>query len=200
MATETGRTVDRKLNRLYRNRGETEATKKLTGNVQFVILETISGGHRVEADLARLFPEGRLPDPCMAMAGLAFGMNTVLGNEIAGKDASDPVALATLMQDRLDAIYDGEWSEGRQGPRTKYVLEAWAADARDRGKNVTPESIEKMRSKIEAGETSTKDLLNDPQINAWYRKHEADRAVAKFNTAKAAAEAAGATTSKFDPD
>jgi hypothetical protein len=200
MATEPTRTVDRKLNRLYRNRGEAEATKKLSGNVQFVILETISGGHRVEADLFRLFPEGQVPEPCMAFAGLAFGMNTVLGNEIAGKDASDPLALATMMRERLDAIYDGEWSEGRQGPRLRHVLEAWAADARERGKTVTAESIEKMRQKIEAGDTSTKDLLNNPAINAWYQKHKADRAIAEFEKAKAAAAAAGTTGSQFDPE
>lgn|SRR5574342_716140 len=202
MAVTEGRTVDRKLNRLYRNRGETEPTKKLSANVQFVILESLAGGGRVEADLERLFG-GKLPEPCMGMALAAFGANTVLGNEIAGKDASDPAALMTMISDRLEAIYDGEWSEGRQGPRTKHVLEAWAADARERGKTVTAESIERMKSKIEAGETTTKDLLNQPGINAWYQKHAAERAIAKFEAAKAAAAAAanaGTTTSQFDPD
>jgi hypothetical protein len=200
MATETGRTVDRKLNRLYRNRDEAEPTKKLGPHVRWVILESIAGGGRVETDLFKLFPEGQVPEPCMGMTGLAFGMNTVLGNEIAGKDSSDPAALMALIRDRQEAIYDGEWSEGRQGPRTKHVLEAWAADARDRGKTVTAESIERMRQKIEAGETSTKDLLNTPSINVWYQKHKAERQVAEYERAKTAAAASGATQSQYDPD
>lgn len=189
-ATETSRT----LKRLYRNR-DGEITKRLSESVEAVIIETIHGGHRVEAELSLLFPT--MPEPCMGLAAAAFGLNTVLGNEIAGKDKSDPAALAQLMQERFEAITEGEWSEGRQGPRIKDVLNAWASDAKERGKPVTDASIEKMRQRLLSGEVSTKDLLNQSTVNAWYQKLKAEAAVAKFNAAKAAAEGAG-TASKFD--
>lgn len=196
--TETeGRTVERTLRRLYRNR-DGEVTKRLSDQVAGVILETISGGHRVDADLAQLFG-GSLPEPSMGLCAAAFGMNTVLGNEIAGKDKSDPAALATAISERLGAIYEGEWSEGRQGPRIKDVLEAWKADATERGKVVSEAGYEKMRQRLLAGEVQKQDLLNIPQINAHYLKAKAEKALAAFQGAKAAAESTG-QASAFDPE
>lgn len=194
------KTTERTLLRLYRNRGEQEPTKRLSQDVQFVILETIAGGHRVEADLLKLFPTD--PGPCMGLASAAFGMNTVLGNEIAGKDKSDPVALAQMMRDRLEAIYEGEWSEGRQGPQVKHVLAAWAADAEQRrGKPTSPEAIETMRQKLLTGEVQSKDLLNQTGINAHYQHAKALRAIADADKAKAAATAAPTSDpSKYDLD
>lgn len=208
MADTTDATT-RTLKRLYLDR-DGNVTKKLGENVVAVILETVSGAHRTHADLAALFPDG-LPNPCMGLAAAAFGLNTVLGNEIAGKDKSDPMALATLIRERWEAIREGEWSEGRQGPRIKDVLLAWAEDAKERGLPITEDGllslrggkpstdsgIEKMRAKLMAGEVQAKDLLNRPAVNAWYQKAKAEKAAAEFERAKAAA-ATSDQTSQFD--
>ena len=190
----------RTLRRLYQNR-DGEVTKRLSDQVAATILETVNGGHRVEAHLAKLFPEGKLPDPCMGLAAAAFGMNTVLGNEIAGKEKDDPAALAGMIQDRWETIVEGEWSEGRGGPRSKDILDAWKRDAEDRGKTVTEAAIEKMRQRLLTGEVNSKDLLNVPSINAWHEKIKTDRQNERFNAALAAAKAAGGTeANRFDED
>lgn len=196
--TETEGKVERTLRRLYQNR-DGEITKRLSDQVSHVVLETISGGHRVVADLARIFG-GSLPEPSMGLCAAAFGMNTVLGNEIAGKDKSDPQALATAISERLEAIYEGEWSEGRQGPRVKEVLDAWAADAIARGKAVTDDKREVMRQRLLAGEVTSKDLLNIPTINAQYQRAKAERAIAIAQAAQAQAAGTRDAASKFDPD
>lgn len=198
----TGETSEKRhLKRLYRNRGETEATKQLSGEVQFVTIETINGGQRVDCDLFQLFPAGQVPEPCMAMAGLAFGINTVVGNAVAGKDKDDPAEVARLMQARWDSILDGEWSEGRQGPTTKAVLEAWAEDATNRGKQITAESIAKMKAKIVAGEVTIKQLLDNPGIQVCYQAQVVRKQQEKLNEAQQrAANAGGAATTAFDVD
>lgn len=199
MAMTSETSEKRHLKRLYRNRGETEATKQLSGDVQFVTIETINGGHRVDCDLFALFPTGQVPEPCMAMAGLAFGINTVVGNAVAGKDKDDPAEVARLMQARWDSILDGEWSEGRQGPTTKAVIDAWAEDAQNRGKVITEESKAKMKAKIMAQEVTVKQLLDNPGIQVCYQAQLMRKAQEKLQEAQAKAANAGGATS-FDVD
>lgn len=190
----------RHLKRLYRNRGETDATKQLSGDVQYVVIETIVGGHRVECDLFALFPNGQVPEPCMALAAMAFGVNTVVGNAVAGKDKDDPAAVAALMQARWDSILDGEWSEGRQGPTTKAVLEAWAEDAQNRGKVITAESIAKMKAKIVAQEVTVKQLLDNPGVQVCYQAQTVRKAQEKLREAQERAGASQTTAATFDVD
>lgn len=196
MASVTNTPKARTLNRLYRLRGATEPTKKLTQEVETVVIETISGGHRITMDLADLFPDG-LPPPCMGLAAAAFGLQTVIGNEIAGADKTDPQALADEMESRWEEIKSGTWSEGRSGPRINDVLDAWAADARERGMPVTDASIARMRERLLSGEVSPKDLLNQPAINAQHQAILTKRSMERLEKAKAAAAQAG-SSSKYD--
>jgi hypothetical protein len=196
MAIETQRSEKAKLNRLYKTR-DGEVTQKLDENVTGVLWETIKGGLRVEIDLEPLFPNG-LPEPCVGLAAAAFGLNTSVGNVVG--PMSDPVEMAKAMQARVDVIMDGEWRGGREtGPRTKYVLEAWAEYFSGQGYTVTEAATEKMRAKIVGGETSTKELLDDPAIRAIYDRKEAERAIAASKASAAKAEGAKAS-SKFAPE
>lgn len=186
---------ERKLDRLYQNR-DGEVSKKLTKDVYKVLLQPKGGTTRVEADIATLFPNGALPEPCIALQALAFGLNTVLGNAVAGKDGS-PEELAAMIQDRWDAIAEGEWSEGREGPRLTLVIDAWAADFESRkGTPASEEQKANLRAKLESEEYTTKDLLKDAGINAAYQNILAQRAIARAKEAQAAA--AGAEVGKFD--
>ncbi len=188
----------RHLRRLYRNTGETDATKELSGDVEFVIIETINGGHRVECDLKALFPEGAFPPPCMGRAAAAFGLNTVVGNAVAGKDKDDPEEVHRMMQARWDSIAGGEWSEGRQGPLTADVIAAWAADAINRGKQVTDASREAVKAKLKSGEWSVKGLLDIPGIQVEYQKAIVAKQQAKL--AEAQAKAGTGDTTSYDID
>lgn len=194
---ESKETTGRHLKRLYRNR-DGEVTKQLSENVEAVIIETIVGGHRVEADMRKLFAE--FPPACMGLAATAFGLNTVLGNAVAGREKDDPAAVAELISRRWSAILDGEWSEGRQGPTLKMVLEAWAQDARNRGHAVTPESIAKMKAKVLAGETSRDALLANPAINVCYQELLVARQKENLAKAQAALQANTAAVQVFDPE
>jgi len=195
MAQTDGDKTPRKLRRLYKFR-DGEINGKLTADVTGVVWETIVGGHRVECELAKLFPAG-LPEPCIGLMATAFGMNTVVGNAIAGKEGT-PEELAAKLQDRLEAIEEGDWAEGREGgPRLKYILEAWATDARNRGKNVTEESIATVKAKILSGEWTGAGLLDNAGIRAAYDAAEAQRVVAKAQKSQEAA-AAAKPTSSFD--
>jgi hypothetical protein len=185
---ETG--APRKLNRLYKFR-DGKIDKGASDQVTGVVIEVKDGGHRVETDLADLFPAG-LPDPCMGLAAAAFGLQTVLGNEIAGKDLPGE-ELARLMSERRDSILDGEWSEGRTGPRLKFVLDAWSADAKERGQPVTDESIGKVKAKLLAGEWTSKQLLDKPGIRKHYDAAELSRVTARYAASKEKAEASAAT-------
>lgn len=195
--TQDNETTNRKLNRLYRHR-DGEINKKIGPTVDAVILEPIGGNDRVVAELAPLFG-GSLPADCIGLTAAAFGLNTVLGNAIAGK-AGDPATLLEHISERWESIKDGEWSEGREGPRIKYVLEAWAADvAERRGSAPTEAQVAAMRAKVEANEVSTKALLGDAGINAHYQAHAAQRAVERAKAAKAA-QANSGSQGKFDPN
>lgn len=200
MANTDTSTSSRHLKRLYRNRGDAEATKDLGPDVQYVIIETINGGHRIEADMALIFPEGHFPPPCMGLAATAFGLNTVLGNAVAGKDKDDPRAVADLIRARWDSIRDGEWSEGRQGPQLKDALAAWAMDAVNRGKTVTPDSIAKMRAKIVSGEATVKGLLDNPNIQVCYQQVLLRKQQERLQEAEAKLATPSASQVVFDPE
>lgn len=190
MAT-TSETSNRKLNRLYRHR-DGEINKKQGPTVVAVILEPIGGTGRVTAELAELFPAG-LPEPCLGLAATAFGLNTVLGNEIAGKTGTADELLEAISE-RWSVIQDGEWSEGRQGPRVKFVLEAWAANAARLGREVQESHIDAMRKKLESGDVTTAQLLSDAGIRTEYDGAEAQRKVAKFKASQEARDKAGAAS------
>ena len=181
--TEAGTDSRRRLDRMYYSRTQNPLQEgvepaKLTDQVRYVELRTKDGENRVIADLAKFCPDGQLIEPCMLLTLAAFGLNTVIGNEVAGKTGPG-IELAKLMQQRLDAIEDGEWSD-RSGPRLKYVLEAWA-DYYEERKGVRPDAsqIDGMRRKLLDGEYSVQALKDEPSIAAHMAKREAERAAAK---------------------
>lgn len=193
------KTRGEKLNRLYENR-DGEVVNKITQNVKKVIIEVIGTGERVIFDLTDISPDGQLPNECMLMAAAAFGMNTVLGNQVAG--ATDPTEMAKRIQDRAEAIIEGEWATGREGgPKLSLVVEAWKASLAARGHQVSDDQLAAMRKSIVDGEYSTKDLLADEHINAEFRSIEARVAVERAEKAKAAAVAkpAGDIDPRFLP-
>lgn len=194
---ENRETTGRHLKRLYRNR-DGEITKQLSENVEQVLIETIVGGHRVEADMRKLFVT--FPEPCMGLAAAAFGLNTVLGNAVAGKEKDNPAAVSELIASRWESILDGEWSEGRQGPTMNAVLDAWAEDATNRGHVVTAESRAKMKAKILAGGVTTKDLLDNPAIQVCYQQAIVRKQQQKLAEVQAKVSNAGDNVKVFDPE
>lgn len=182
--------TSRRLNRLYKA-ADGEVSKKLTPDVEAFIVETIQGGHRLECPLADLGP---LPPVGPARQAMAFGLNTVLGNELAGDKSTNPQGWIAKIADRWEAIKEGEWSEGRQGPRVKWIMEAWARYYTKKGKAPSEDQTAKMRKMLLAGEPTPAALLEAvPGIQIELDTLEAERAVAK---AQASKEKLGATASE----
>lgn len=193
---QASETTNRKLARLFRlSNGEVVKTSKLSQEVVAVILEPTGGGQRLTCELADLFG-GSMPEPSIGNTVAAFGLNTVLGNAVAGFNGTPDAMMAKIME-RWETIKDGEWSEGREGgPRLKYVLEAWARSVKQRrGSDATEAEIAAMKAKILADEVTTKALLDVPHIRAHYDAADAERVNAR---AKESIEAAKAAQSSDD--
>lgn len=167
-----------------------EATKKLSPDCIGVKLTVKATGEAVSVKLADLF-EGETPAPGMWVCAALFGLNTVLGNQVAGE--TDTSKMAERIADRASAIVeDKEWSSGRDGgPRMGMVIDAWALDAQAKGFTVTDELRAACKSEIQSGVTSTKDLLSDDGVNAQYQSLLLQQQQAKVDAAKAKIGSAG---------
>lgn len=184
-----GRSVERKLQRLYRNKNGEEVTK-LTGDATHCVWVVIKTKERVELEL------GALSD-AMKTCAMAFGINTSVGN-VAGP-IEDPAKMAAALRDRVETIMEGEWRSGREGgPRVKGVIEAWATYFAAKGTEVSDAQREALKAKIVAGEVTVDGLLGIPGIKAAYDKAIADEA-AKRAAESAAAATGDADASAFDP-
>jgi hypothetical protein len=182
-----------KLDRSYINR-DGEPTKKITPNVAKVVIRIKATGESVTISLGDLAPGKTLPEPSMLLCAAAFGINTVIGNQVAG--ATDPAEMIGRMTERADAIVEGEWSSGREGPRISHTLDAWKASLARRNIAVTDDDLAAMKEEITSGSATTTALLANDDIRAEYDAAAAQRMMEKAKAS--AAKAAGSKSSEID--
>ena len=175
-----------------------EVVESFNENIRSVIYN-IEGyaGTAPEADLARLVPDDLAGDddarrsyvqqmPAMLRMAALLGFKTTVQNALAGKGDETPETKATLVQDRIDTIYDGEWREGgERGPRIKHILDAIAAMVL-RGRGSALDQTE-MAALTEQVKKAPKVFLADADISAEIAAQEAERAAAKAAVAKSKA-------------
>ena len=172
--------------------------KRITIDVMSVILKLIGDKEgefvgEFEGDLAPLFSDGELPEPCMALPTAAYGLKTTLGNAVSApgmRDASPEKQLEAIEQRYSTIAEDKEWREGRDGgPRLKYVIEAYKSYLESKhGVAMTERQLTAMRVQI-LQETTT-EFLKKPHIRAEYDAAELVRVQARSAESRARAASA----------
>ena len=177
-----------KVNRLFRHQGSDELTSRATNETTHVIFRVVKSGQEIVFDLAQLFPGKKLPEPCVARAAAAFGVNTAAGNMLTGLEdveKEDPEAVAEAIEHRLATFADGRWSAEREGGggRPKLIWIALLAFRQEKGQPVDEASMAKFKAKVD-----DKEAVKSWMANAGFQKHylriQAERQASKVSAAK----------------
>lgn len=187
MATDSETTTTKRA--AVSKRTFVNAAGEYTGRV-----DTTSVGFKVELLGNGAVLERKLSDYPQEVINAAalFGLVTSLTNTFGGM--SDPDEMADAMTQRDETFQGGEWSSERQtGPRTSDLLDAVVAFRAKNGKETTEEWKQGLAAKLAAKETTSKDILAEPAVNAEYLAIKAKRAAER--SAAATAAVSGTTTS-----
>jgi hypothetical protein len=143
-------------------------------------IELIESGHIVEYALRDFSDE-------VIKAAALFGIVTSVTNAFGA--IKDPDEMAEAMDNRLEALINGEWTSEREtGPRTSDILEAYIAFRAKHGKDTTQANQDKFLANLKDGSTTLKDLLaSEAGLAAEYAAIKAKRIIERADKAAAKA-------------